>query len=105
MITAGSLVKTKIMPCNSCGERHDDIAGAPGKLCRFISPRFDSDRRLLLQFRGSAITSDVELLPTASWMTRWSDRHRGRYAGRGHAPASTVGTGWVVCCGNRCLGG
>ena len=34
-----------------------------GKRCGFNSPPLDFNRRLLLQFRGSAITSDVELLP------------------------------------------
>ena len=51
------------MPCNAHGEGHGEIVGASGKRCRFNSPRLDFDRRLLLQFRGSAITSDVGLLP------------------------------------------
>ena len=34
--------------------------------------RLDFDRRLLLQFRGSTITSYACCGPTASWMTRWS---------------------------------
>ena len=43
--------------------RHGDIVGASGERCGFNSPPLDFNRRLLLQFRGSAITSDVELLP------------------------------------------
>jgi hypothetical protein len=32
--------------------------------------RLDFDRRLLLQFRGSVITSDAGCWPIVSWMTR-----------------------------------
>jgi len=33
--------------------------------------RLDFDRRLMLRFCGSVITSDGGLLPTASWTTCW----------------------------------
>jgi hypothetical protein len=34
--------------------------------------RLDFNRRLLLQFRGSTITSMPGYWLTASWMTRWA---------------------------------
>jgi hypothetical protein len=35
-----------------------------------VALRLDFDRRLLLQFRGSVITSDAGCWPIVSWMTR-----------------------------------
>jgi hypothetical protein len=34
--------------------------------------RLDCDRRLLLRFRASTITSDAGFLPTMIWMTHWA---------------------------------
>ena len=34
--------------------------------------RLDFDRRLMLQFRGSAITPMPGCCPIANWMTRWA---------------------------------
>jgi hypothetical protein len=56
------IVRAKTTSCNDRGEGHGDIVGASRKGCRFNSPRLDFDRRLLLQFRGSSITSDAGLL-------------------------------------------
>jgi hypothetical protein len=33
--------------------------------------RLDFDRHLMLQFRGSTITSEAGCSPIASWTTRW----------------------------------
>ena len=43
--------------------------------------RLDFDRRLMLRFPGSAITSDGRLLDIASWTTCRSDHNRWRNIG------------------------
>ena len=67
--------------------------------------RLDFDRRVMLRFHGSAITSDGGLLAyrelddvlalTASGARDW----------RRHAPAGTDATCWSGCCGSRYLEG
>jgi hypothetical protein len=65
--------------------------------------RLDFDRRFLLQFRGSTITSDAGLLPyreldDALGLTDWgADTLAGARTGEN-------GRHQLLCCVNRCLG-
>jgi hypothetical protein len=66
--------------------------------------RLDFDRRLMIQFRGSAITSDGGLLAYRELDDALALPQAAAKDWRRRAPARTDATSWSDCCGSRYSG-
>jgi hypothetical protein len=65
--------------------------------------KLDFERRVLLQFRGSVVTSDAGLLTYRELNDALGLSTMAGETPPMRAPARTNAMHWSVCCGNRCL--